>query len=68
MEIKLSNHFTYGKLFQFVISAIVMMIFTPIYGVVDVFYIKSCRGNRICGDESDYDFFHFDKGNCCKKY
>lgn len=27
MEIKLSDHFTYGRLFRFVIPSIVMMIF-----------------------------------------
>lgn len=37
MKIKLSDHFTYGRLFRFVLPSIAMMIFTSIYGVVDGF-------------------------------
>ena len=44
MEIKLSDHFTYGRLFRFVISSIVMMIFTSIYGVVDGFFVSNFVG------------------------
>lgn len=35
MNIFLSEHFTYKKLFLFTIPSIAMMIFTSIYGVVD---------------------------------
>lgn len=44
MEIKLSDHFTYGRLFRFVIPSIVMMIFTSIYGVVDGFFVSNFVG------------------------
>ena len=44
MEIKLSDHFTYRRLFQFVIPSIVMMIFTSIYGVVDGFFVSNFVG------------------------
>lgn len=44
MEIKLSDHFTYGRLFRFVLPSIVMMIFTSIYGVVDGFFVSNYVG------------------------
>lgn len=44
MEIKLSDHFTFGRLFGFVIPSIVMMIFTSIYGVVDGFFVSNYVG------------------------
>lgn len=44
MEIKLSDHFTYGRLFRFVIPSIGMMIFTSIYGVVDGFFVSNYVG------------------------
>lgn len=44
MEIKLSDHFTYRRLFRFVIPSIVMMIFTSIYGVVDGFFVSNYVG------------------------
>lgn len=44
MEIKLSDHFTYRRLFRFVLPSIVMMIFTSIYGVVDGFFVSNYAG------------------------
>ncbi len=44
MEIKLSDHFTYSRLFRFVLPSIVMMIFTSIYGVVDGFFVSNYVG------------------------
>lgn len=44
MNIKLSDHFTYRRLFKFVIPSIVMMIFTSIYGVVDGFFVSNYVG------------------------
>ncbi len=44
MKIQLSDHFTYGKLFRFVIPSIVMMVFTSIYGVVDGFFVSNYVG------------------------
>jgi putative MATE family efflux protein len=42
--IKLSDHFTYGKLLKFTMPSIVMMIFTSIYGVVDGFFVSNFVG------------------------
>ena len=43
-QIKLSDHFTYGRLLKFTLPSILMMIFTSIYGVVDGFFcVKLCR-------------------------
>ena len=44
MNIKLSDHFTYGKLLRFTISSIFMMIFTSIYSVVDGFFVSNFVG------------------------
>ncbi len=44
MNIKLSDHFTYKRLFRFVFPSIMMMIFTSIYGVVDGFFVSNYVG------------------------
>lgn len=44
MQIQLSDHFTYKKLFRFVIPSIIMMIFTSIYGVVDGLFVSNFAG------------------------
>ncbi len=44
MKIKLSDHFTYKRLIQFVLPSIAMMIFTSIYGVVDGFFVSNYAG------------------------
>lgn len=44
MKIKLSDHFTYGRLFRFVLPSVIMMIFTSIYGVVDGFFVSNYVG------------------------
>ena len=45
-SIRLSDHFTYGKLLRFTLPSICMMVFTSIYGVVDgLFVIVVHRGN-----------------------
>ena len=44
MAIKLSDHFTYKKLFKFVLPSIVMMIFTSLYGVVDGYFVSNMAG------------------------
>lgn len=46
MRVKLSDHFTYKRLFQFVIPTIAMMVFTSIYGVVDGFFISNFVGKN----------------------
>lgn len=42
--IKLSDHFTYGKLLRFTVPSMVMMIFTSIYGIVDGFFVSNFAG------------------------
>ena len=44
MSIRLSDHFTYRKLFRFTLPSIAMMIFTSIYGVVDGFFVSNFAG------------------------
>lgn len=44
MEIQLSDHFNYKRLFRFVLPSIVMMVFTSIYGVVDGFFVSNFAG------------------------
>ncbi|MBQ4515792.1 MAG: MATE family efflux transporter [Clostridia bacterium] len=42
--IRLSEHFTYKKLFLFTFPTIIMMIFSSIYGVVDGFFVSNYAG------------------------
>lgn len=42
--IRLSDHFTYGRLLKFTMPSIIMMIFTSIYGVVDGFFVSNFAG------------------------
>ena len=44
MNIKLSDHFSYGRLLRFTMPSIAMMIFTSIYGVVDGFFVSNFAG------------------------
>ncbi len=44
MDIQLSDHFTYKKLFRFTLPSVVMMVFTSIYGVVDGFFVSNFAG------------------------
>ena len=44
MNIKLSDHFTYKRLFRFVLPSIAMMLFTSVYGVVDGFFVSNYAG------------------------
>ncbi|MBO5339461.1 MAG: MATE family efflux transporter [Oscillospiraceae bacterium] len=44
MNIQLSDHFTYGKLFRFTLPSVIMMIFTSIYGVVDGIFVSNFVG------------------------
>ena len=45
MAVKLSDHFTYNKIFKAVIAPILMMIFTSIYGVVDGIFVSNFAEN-----------------------
>lgn len=44
MRIQLSDHFTYKRLLRFVISPIMMMIFTSLYSIVDGFFVSNYVG------------------------
>ena len=44
MKIRLSDHFTYGRLLRFTLPSILMMVFTSIYGVVDGFFVSNFAG------------------------
>lgn len=44
MHIRLSDHFTYGKLIRYTLPSIAMMIFTSIYQVVDGFFVSNFAG------------------------
>lgn len=46
MKIQLSDHFTYGRLFKFVLPSIIMMIFTSLYSVVDGLFISNIVGSN----------------------
>jgi putative MATE family efflux protein len=46
MQIKLSDHFTYSRLFRFTIPSIIMMLFTSIYGVVDGLFVSNFAGKQ----------------------
>ena len=40
-KIKLSDHFTVGRLFRFVLPSVAMMVVISIYGVVDGFFVSN---------------------------
>ena len=44
MNIQLSDHFNFRRLFRFTIPSIVMIIFVSIYGVVDGFFVSNFVG------------------------
>ncbi len=44
MRIQLSDHFTYKRLIQFVISPILMMVCTSLYSIVDGFFVSNFVG------------------------
>lgn len=44
MLIRLSDHFTYGRLIKFTLPSIAMMILTSIYSVVDGFFVSNFTG------------------------
>ncbi|MGN0422379.1 MAG: MATE family efflux transporter [Lachnospiraceae bacterium] len=43
-SIQLSDHFTYKRLFRFVMAPICTMLFTSIYGIVDGFFVSNYVG------------------------
>lgn len=44
MKIRLSDHFTYGRLLRFTFPSVVMLVFTSIYGVVDGYFVSNYAG------------------------
>ena len=46
MQIKLSDHFTYKRLFRFVLPSIIMMVFVSVYGVVDGLFVSNFAGKE----------------------
>ena len=44
MSISLSDHFSYKKLLKFTFPAIIMMVFTSLYGVVDGIFVTNFAG------------------------
>ena len=42
--IKISDHFTYGRLYKFVLPSVIMMICTSIYSVIDGLFISNFIG------------------------
>lgn len=44
MRVQLSDHFTYKRLFRFVVPSIFMMVFVSIYGVIDGLFISNFVG------------------------
>lgn len=44
MQIKLSDHFTYGRLLRYTLPTIVMIIFTSLYSVVDGLFVSNLVG------------------------
>ena len=43
-KIKLSDHFSYGRILRFTFPAMVMMVFTSLYGVVDGLFVTNFAG------------------------
>lgn len=44
MRIQLSDHFTYKRLFRFVVSPICMMVCTSLYSIIDGFFVSNFVG------------------------
>ncbi|MGN0742515.1 MAG: MATE family efflux transporter, partial [Candidatus Fimadaptatus sp.] len=44
-SIQLSDHFTYKRLFRFVLAPICTMLFSSVYSIVDGFFVSNCAGN-----------------------
>ena len=44
MRIRLSDHFSYGRLLRFTLPSILMLVFTSIYSVVDGFFVSNFAG------------------------
>ena len=45
MQIKLSDHFSYGRLLRFTLPSIIMMVISSIYSVVDGLFVSNLVGD-----------------------
>ena len=43
-EIKLSDHFTYKRLFRFILPTVAMNVFSSVYGIVDGYFVSNFAG------------------------
>ena len=46
MTIRLSDHFTVGKLLRFTLPSVVMVIFTSLYTIVDGIFVANVAGSQ----------------------
>lgn len=46
MRIQLSDHFTYNRLYRFVLPTVIMMVFTSVYGIVDGLFVSNFVGKQ----------------------
>ena len=46
MRIQLSDHFTYPWLLRFVVSPVLMMVFTSLYSIIDGFFVSNFVGKQ----------------------
>ena len=61
MRIQLSDHFTYPWLLRFVISPVLMMVFTSLYSIIDGFFVS----NFADSDGHWYDWvYDWHRGKC----
>ena len=44
MNIQLSDHFSYKRLFKFTLPSVIMMVFSSVYGVVDGLFVSNLVG------------------------
>ena len=44
MNIQLSDHFNYSKLFRFTLPSVIMMMVTSVYSVVDGLFVSNLVG------------------------
>lgn len=44
MEIRLSDHFTYGRILRFTMPSVMMLLFTSLYGIVDGLFVSNFAG------------------------
>ncbi len=62
MRIQLSDHFTYPWLLRFVVSPVLMMVFTSLYSIIDGFFVSNFVGKQpfaaVNSDGHRYDWVY----------